>query len=134
MYVCMYVIFIFTGTLTIHCMLKIYKHCHNLIILPNETALFFTSALARPAVLFLSSSSLGYILARLFVRLFNSFFTYFGHQRFGYCFPGLLFLGSNPMKCLISPWSRYSMSRCCYCNHQAELGFLFSHGFLAWSG
>ena len=60
--------------------------------------------------------------------------TYFGLQRFGYCFPGLLFLGSNPMKCLISPWSRYSMSRCCCCNHQAELGFLFSHGFLAWSG
>ena len=60
--------------------------------------------------------------------------TYFGLQRFGYCFPGLLFLGLNPMKCPISPWSRYSMSRCCCCNHQAELGFLFSHGFLAWSG
>ena len=77
---------------------------------------------------------------RLFSTIFDLFsagcvsLTYFGLYRFGYCFPGLLSRGSSLMKFPISLWSRYSMSRCYYCNHQVELGFLFSLGFLAWSG
>ena len=78
---------------------------------------------------------------RSFSTIFRLFYsagcvslTYFDLLRFGYCFPGLLSLGSSLMKCPISPWLRCSMSRCYCYNLQVELGFLFSLGFLAWSG
>ena len=52
--------------------------------------------------------------------------TYFDFLWLGDRFSGLLSPESNPTKYPISPWLRYSRSRCYCYNLQVGLGFLFS--------
>ena len=130
MYVCMYVCMSLFSVIFLHYTFEnIFYLFTPPLCLPSDFVFYY----CFPGLHYRQLFEVSWLFSTIFSAGCVSL-TYFDFLWLGDRFSGLLSPESNPTKYPISPWLRYSRSRCYCYNLQVGLGFLFFLGFLVWSG